>query len=231
MKEKSKGFTLSNHDPLAALEDDAKLVIGQLGQSLDGRIATRTGDSKYINHEDGLTHLHRLRAHVDGVVVGVGTVNEDDPLLTVRLCEGESPVRVIIDPNGRVFEKRKLFHDNGPPCLIITDMATDHPLKGRAEIIALPATNGHLHPTQIIDALAERDLHRLLIEGGSRTLSSFVDGGCLDRLHLIVAPMVLGSGFHSLSLTAIDSIKSALTPKVTLYNLNHDVLFDCDFRA
>ena len=78
------------------------VVVGQCGQSIDARIATPTGHSHYINGEAGLVHLHRLRALVDAVVVGVGTAIKDDPLLTVRRVEGPSPARVIVDPSGRL---------------------------------------------------------------------------------------------------------------------------------
>ena len=74
------------------------VVIGQLGQSLDGRIATPTGASKYINGKEALAHLHRIRAKVDAVIVGVGTAIADDPQLTTRHVPGPSPVRVVIDP-------------------------------------------------------------------------------------------------------------------------------------
>jgi len=85
--------------PFEAGTTDQPFVIAQLGQSLDGRIATLSGDSKYINGASALDHLHRLRARVDAVVVGVGTVVADDPLLTVRRAGGRNPARVVLDPN------------------------------------------------------------------------------------------------------------------------------------
>src|ERR1044071_4782095 len=88
--------------PFEAGTTDRPFVIAQLGQSLDGRIATLSGDSKYINSASALDHLHRLRAQVDAVVVGVGTVVADDPQLTVRRVAGRSPARVVIDPRGRM---------------------------------------------------------------------------------------------------------------------------------
>ena len=84
---------------------DELMVVGQIGQSLDGRIATESGHSKYINGPAGLTHLHRLRALVDAVVIGVGTAIADDPQLTVRRVAGQQPARVVIDPNGRLGSK------------------------------------------------------------------------------------------------------------------------------
>ena len=88
-------------EPLTPLAVKGPVVVAQLGQSLDGRIATATGASKYISGFEALKHLHRLRAEVDAVLIGVGTLIADDPALTVRHVEGEHPVRVVIDPNGR----------------------------------------------------------------------------------------------------------------------------------
>src|ERR1700722_4202831 len=94
-------------------------VIGQLGQSLDGRIATPTGHSKYISGPEALRHLHQLRALVDAVVVGVQTVIADDPQLTVRHVEGRNPARVVIDPNGRLPPNARMLSDNHATVLTI----------------------------------------------------------------------------------------------------------------
>src|SRR5882724_10160038 len=88
--------------PLRSGTVDDLVVVGQIGQSLDGRIATESGHSHYINGAEGLAHLHRLRALVDAVVVGIGTVLADDPQLTVRRVAGPHPARVVIDPRGRL---------------------------------------------------------------------------------------------------------------------------------
>jgi len=88
--------------PILNASADQPFVVAQLGQSLDGRIATVTGESRWINGDSTLEHLHRLRAHVDAVVVGVGTAEADDPLLTVRRVDGPSPARVVLDLGGRI---------------------------------------------------------------------------------------------------------------------------------
>ena len=88
-------------------------MVAQIGQSLDGRVATTSGDSKYINGAAALDHLHRMRAHVDAVVVGVGTVVADDPQLTVRRVAGRSPARVVIDPRGRTPARAQWLADDG----------------------------------------------------------------------------------------------------------------------
>jgi len=221
-------FTISTSDPTALIRASDKIVIGQLGQTLDGCIATPTGDSKYINSDCGLRHLHKIRRDVEAVIVGVGCVNADDPALSVRICEGVNPVRVIIDPRGRVDLNSQLFSDGVADVIIITSTETDHPALGKAEIIKLPADDFHICPSQIVKALFSRGYQKILVEGGNQTLSNFMDAGVLDRLHLIVAPVIMGGGLSGLNLSPIDKLDEALRPEVTLYPLGRDVLFDCN---
>jgi len=205
-------------------------VIAQLGQSLDGRIATLSGDSKYINGEAALDHLHRLRAHVDAVVVGVGTVLADDPLLTVRRVEGRSPARVVIDPTGRAPADAHVFAHDGSLRVVVCSESARAP--EQAETIRLPAVEGAFCPAAIVAALGQRGFRRILIEGGARTISAFLEAGCVDRLHVLLAPLILGSGRPALALKPITTLKEALRPATCAYLLDDgDVLFDCDFRA
>jgi diaminohydroxyphosphoribosylaminopyrimidine deaminase / 5-amino-6-(5-phosphoribosylamino)uracil reductase len=210
----------------------APFVVGQLGQSLDGRIATETGHSKYINGEPGLRHLHRLRAICDGVIVGVGTAVADDPMLTVRMCEGKSPARIVIDPRGRLPISAKLLRDDGARRIIITAKETDISLADGIEIIRLQrGANGRISPHAIKAALYDRGLKRLLLEGGSHTISGFVAAGALDRLHMLVAPMLVGSGQPGLALPPIALIDEALRPPTTPHIVGNEVIFDCDLTS
>jgi len=213
--------------PIAAGKAETSFVLGQLGQSLDGRIATATGHSHYINGPEAIEHLHRLRALVDAVVVGIGTVLADDPQLTVRRVSGPNPARVVIDPNGRLPQDARLLAEDGIPVFVVR--SEKGPTPARATPIILPAKEGRLHPTDIVAALAERGFRRLLIEGGAKTLSAFLAAGALDRLHLCVAPLVIGAGPIGLDLPPIDHLHDALRPEVTIHRLGADVLFDCRF--
>src|SRR5215470_8789505 len=106
--------------PLRATPSGRPMVVGQIGQSLDGRIATPSGHSCYINGPEGIAHLHRLRALVDAVVVGAGTVRADDPQLTVRCVTGPNPVRVVIDPRGTLPAQSRAFIRDGVHRIVIT---------------------------------------------------------------------------------------------------------------
>lgn len=215
-------------EPLRAGKTDAMMVVGQLGQTMDGRIATVTGQSKYINGRPGLTHLHQLRALLDAVVVGVGTVLADDPLLNVRLVAGKHPARVVIDPRGKLTPHARIWGRDGARRLWIVTEGVEVQAPEGVEVIALPANNGRIETKDILLSLHHAGLNRILIEGGADTVSRFLQAGCLDRLHLIVAPILMGSGRASLSLPAIEHMDQAMRLDVQTHLLGNEVLFDCD---
>lgn len=217
--------------PLRTGPAGGMVAVGQIGQSLDGRIATATGHSHYINGPDGLAHLHRLRALVDAVVVGVGTAIADDPQLNVRRVNGPHPARVVIDPKGRLPASAKLFANDGVPRLLVTASSTRCTPPAGVEVIALPVSDGALAPAAILAALAARGLRRVLIEGGANTVSGFLKAGCLDRLHVVVAPVILGSGRASFILPEIERADQGLRFPVRTHRLGDEVLFDCDLSA
>jgi diaminohydroxyphosphoribosylaminopyrimidine deaminase/5-amino-6-(5-phosphoribosylamino)uracil reductase len=212
--------------PLYAPMVEAKgsFVLGQLGQSLDGRIATPTGHSRTISGAAAIMHLHRLRALSDAVVVGIGTVLADDPQLTVREVEGRSPVRVVIDPNGRLPADARILAEDGISCIAI--QAAAHARTPRVEALTVPSAQGRIDVRAMIAALAARGLRRLLIEGGGRTVSAFLAAGALDRLHICVTPVVIGSGPTGLCLPPIARMEEAMRPSYTIHRIGDDVLFD-----
>jgi riboflavin-specific deaminase-like protein len=210
---------------------DRPLVVAQLGQSLDGRIAIESGESRWINKQAALVHVHRVRAAVDAVVVGVGTVAADDPLLNVRHVPGRNPARVIIDPNGRLPPSaRCLLGDDGARRIVVRGV--EAPLPEGVEALRLPCNSGRLDPTAIVKGLFDLGLGSMLIEGGAHTISSFLAARALDRLHVLVAPVILGSGKPGLQLPPIARLADALRPPADVHVLDDgDVLFDCDVRS
>ena len=214
--------------PLRRGSIDGLVVVGQIGQSIDGRIATVTGHSKYINGPAGLAHVHRLRALVDAVLVGIGTAVADDPLLTVRRCAGPSPARIVLDPRGRLSPGAKVLGDDGVRRLVIVAEGVAPKLPAGVEIVPVAAKGGEVAPAAILVALAERGFGRILIEGGAHTVSRFIAAGCLDRLHVMVAPILLGAGQPSINLPNVRNAKDALRPPVNAYVVDDEVLFDID---
>ncbi|MEO1493965.1 MAG: RibD family protein [Pseudomonadota bacterium] len=224
------------YDPKTALTrltrhaGSTPFVIGQLGQSLDGRIATPTGASKYINGQEALRHLHRIRAEVDAVIVGVGTAIADNPQLTTRHVEGMSPARVIIDPHGRMPDDLAMLHDGAAPVVAVTCRGISVP-KGVDALQLDCDGDGKIEPGAIITALAARGLTRILVEGGAETLARFLNAGAIDELHLMLAPIVLGSGKTGLNLAPIETLDQAMRPMVrTMRFRDGDMLCMCDLQ-
>lgn len=217
---------------LAATPAGERYVIAHLGQSLDGRIATESGHSHYIGCRESLLHLHRLRALVDAVVVGVGTVLADAPRLTTRHCAGPDPVRVVLDPRARLGADASLIRDRAAPTLVVHGMGAVPALPEHVATVAVPPDGtGALPPAAVIAALAERGLTRLLIEGGGRTVSGFVAAKVLDRLQFAVAPLLIGSGRPALTLPVVETLDDALRPACARFELGPDTLFDFDLRG
>lgn len=214
-----------------------RFVVAQMGQSLDGRIATASGHSHFINGPEDIRRLHRLRAMVDAVVVGAGTVAADDPRLTVREVEGSDPVRVVLDPRGRLDPERRVFRDAKAPTLWVrgvggakeSSVPVGAEVGGEVEVLELPVDSPlGIDPTAVVALLRARGLNRILVEGGGVTVSRFLQAGALDRLHVSVAPLILGSGRPSFTLPAIETLDEGLRPPVRHFRLGTDLLFDLD---
>lgn len=208
----------------------APFVIGQLGQSLDGRIATKTGASKWISGDAALDHVHRLRSAVDAVIIGANTALTDDPQLTVRRVDGAHPARVVIDPDGTVPMTARCFANDGVRRLIVRSAPVELP--DGIECIPIARRGTLIAPGEIVAALYARGFSSMLVEGGAATLSAFLEAGALDRLHVLIAPVILGSGISGLSLAPISALDEARRPKTDVHILDDgNVLFDCDLRC
>ena len=234
-------------DLFLPLQLRSDFVIAQAGQSLDGRIATASGHSHYVTGPQDVRRLHRLRALVDAVIVGAGTVDADDPRLTVREADGENPVRVVIDPGGRLDPSRRVFRDGAAPTVVIRRRGMQGPGKraaereapararrapGRGTVIELPAgPAGTIEPRDVLAALRDRGHRRFLIEGGGVTVSRFLAAGAVDRLHVAVAPLLIGSGRPAFTLAPIATLEEAIRPACRVFRLGDDVLFDLDLRS
>ena len=174
------------------------------------------------------------------MVVGARTVAADNPRLTVRDVAGENPVRVILDPHGRLSRDRAVFRDDAARTLVIHRAPAGRSGGVHGDLLKLPVdvpdgsdTHGGgfgFAPVMVLEALRARGLRRILVEGGAVTVSRFLQDGALTRLHVTVAPMLIGSGRHTLTLPPIASLDQALRPPCRLFHLGDDVLFDLDLR-
>lgn len=202
-------------------------------QTLDGRIATRTGNSQWISGEGSLRLAHELRASHDAVLVGVGTVLADDPLLTVRLVAGASPRRIVVDSQLRLpTDARVLTTD--PGSTIVATTAAALPSRARA-IEAIGATvlvvdsdaEDRVELANLLDRLGQLGVRSVLVEGGGKVITSLLRAGLVHRLVVCIAPKVVGAGIEAIGDLDIHRLSDALTfARAGFTALGDDMVFD-----
>ena len=200
--------------------------IGQIGQSLDGKIALNNGSSHYINEKESITYLHCLRSISDGVLVGVNTIIKDNPLLTTRKIKGHNPIRLIIDPTLKLTNKYKIFKDDNKN-IIFTNSSKEKKFINTT-IVKFPKKN---FTQNIYDYLEKTSLQTILIEGGPTTLSHFIELKLLNYMQFIISPTIIGSGIDSVKLKPISDLKNALRAKNTICKLGKEIIVTLDFNS
>ncbi|HEX7079881.1 MAG TPA: RibD family protein [Gammaproteobacteria bacterium] len=220
--------------PVCRASAGRPFTVAHLGQSLDGYIATDSGDSYYVTGPDNVLHLHRMRALCGAVVVGAETISMDDPRLTVRLASGPNPLRVVLDPRRRLAAHYRVFADGEAPTLLISAedrVEQEGARHGRAEVVGIPAPAGRLALDVLLDVLRRRGVHSVFVEGGGATVSHFLQADLLDRLQIAVAPLVTGHGRPGIRLVARHHLSECLRPAHRVFRMGADILFDCDLRG
>lgn len=173
-------------------------------QTLDGRIAARDGSSQWISGPESLAFTHALRAGHDAIMVGVGTVLQDNPRLTVRLAPGRDPLRVVVDGSLRTPEGNAVLAGGAAAGTIVacrvgapSERAAALTALG-AGVLALPAgPDGGVSLPALLDALGARGVTSVMVEGGARLITALLRGRLADRLAVTVAPKILGAGIEA----------------------------------
>ncbi len=201
-----------------------KFYIGQIGQSLDGKIALLNGNSHYINDKNSISYLHSLRSICDAVVVGVNTIRKDDPLLTTRAIKGPNPQRIIIDPSLKLTNKYQVFKD-GMPNIIFTHSKLNKKFNN-TQIYKLPERNFTNLIYQNINRLGYK---LVLVEGGSKTISKFLENKLLNIMQFIIAPTIIGSGINSINIEPITNLKNVIRTKNNIYKFGKEIIVSLEF--
>jgi GTP cyclohydrolase II len=213
---------------------DRPYVVVKYAQSVDGRIATSTGDSKWISSESERMVSHAMRAHCDAVMVGIGTVLSDDPQLTVRLVSGSSPIRTILDSTLRAPAEARVMSEEGTTIFLTTEFSPEakrRELESRgAEVAVLPHKDGRVDLARALAYLRQRGVESLLVEGGAGVITSLLATRTMaDRLVVAIAPMVLGRGTEAVGDLGITEMSSRLDlSEPTLHLIERDVVLCAD---
>jgi GTP cyclohydrolase II len=216
---------------------DRPAVVVKLAQSLDGRIATASGDSQWISSEPERAVSHVLRAACDAVIVGATTVTRDDPRLTVRAVAGASPTRVVFDSRLRSPRCSQLFTDAGST-LVVTTEASDASARsalrdaGVAVEVVDAGTDGRVDVLAALRRLRELGMQVVLVEGGATLVTSLIAAGVVDRLIVSTAPILLGAGVDAVGDLAIDRVTEAVKlTRVVNARIGDDIVIAGDVVA
>ena len=204
---------------LPILRKNKKLVIAQIGQSIDGRIALNNGNSHYINNPKSIIYLHCLRSISDAIIVGSNTIKKDNPLLTTRKIKGTNPKRIIIDGSLSLNNKYKIFND-GNENIIFTKSNKNIRLNN-STIIRLKEKN---FTKNLIMQIKKLKYKNILVEGGSKTISELINNKYIDILQFMIAPILIGSGINSLNLKEISNLNKAIRPKHNFNELENEII-------
>ncbi|HWL07771.1 MAG TPA: bifunctional diaminohydroxyphosphoribosylaminopyrimidine deaminase/5-amino-6-(5-phosphoribosylamino)uracil reductase RibD [Planctomicrobium sp.] len=193
-------------------------VLAKWAMTLDGKLATRTGSSKWISNEQSREIVHTIRGRMDAILVGVGTALADDPLLTARPSGARTALRVVLDPNARLPVSSRLIRtiDEAPVLIVVSEQAEPERVSALenagAEVFVSPLRDDGLgiELSPVMQELGRRRLTNLLVEGGSRVLGTFLDEQLIDEVHCFIAPKLVGG---SQALTPIGGLGSELIPQ------------------
>jgi len=203
-------------------------------QTLDGRLATRTGSSKWISGPEALRFAHELRASHDAIMVGVGTVCRDDPRLTVRLVTGRDPLRVVVDSTLRTPLTAAVLAGGAATGTVLAATAqasADRYAGARAlgaTVLLLPAdARGRVDLSTLLATLQERGIRAIMVEGGAALITALLRARLVDRLAICVAPKILGAGIEAIGDLGIDNLADALRLReVRLVPVGADFILD-----
>lgn len=216
------------------IETGLPFVTVKYAQTLDGRIATATGESQWISSAASLKFAHQLRAEHDAILVGRKTVDKDNPELTVRLVKGRNPLRVIVDSELKISPTAKVLQNiSKSPTLIATIKKPDDARFKRiaatgAEIITVKADkDGRVDLRTLFKFLAERKISSVLVEGGAQIITSVLKNNLANRIVTVIAPKIIGKGIEAvgdLNITNLDLAKILSIQKVT--RNGNDIIID-----
>ena len=187
-------------------------VVLKMAQSLDGRLAAISGHSQWISCPEALKFAHKLRARYDAVAVGSGTVRSDDPQLTVRLVKGKNPLRLVLTASAGLSGNLKIFSANNDNKTIVATNRDIIESGVYKSVITWPVRKDkeHLNLAHFLERVGKHEVTSILVEGGSRLATSFLKKKLVDKMYLVIAPMVIGRGIESVDDLGIKKVSDAI---------------------
>lgn len=209
----------------------------KIAQTIDGRIATKTGHSQWISSYKSRVEAHRIRRDNDAVIVGLETVNADDPQLTVRFVRGVNPFRIVLDSHLNIPLHSKLLTDEFVSKTIIATVETDSPAAEKikqagAHVWTIEKNaEGRISLLHLLEKMGHARMSSVMVEGGAKVVTSFLKEKLADHIVLAIAPKILGSGIDSISdLNIVEVDQSVVLENISVRNLEADLLVSADLN-
>ncbi len=211
--------------PFYSLKYKKCFAISHFAQTLDARIATCSGESKWIGNEQNLIHAHRMRALCDAIMIGSKTLSIDNPRLNVRLVEGKNPIKVILGGENMSFKGLSAIDETS---IVFCRHKRAEDILGEQVVIT---KKSNFETSEILNQLYQRGIHSVYIEGGSFTTSSFLNQGSLDQIQLHISAKILGSGTSSIAFEGISNMSESITFLETKFvNMGDEIMFIGNIR-
>ena len=206
-------------------------AIIKVAMSLDGRIATKTGDSKYITSREARKYVHQLRTEIDAVMVGVNTVLRDNPELTPRLFKGKDPMKIVVDSNLKISKNCNLMKNPAKLIIATTKKAPKNDIKKLQQkgvnVIITKLKKGLVDLQDLMKQLGKHEITSVMIEGGSELNSSAIKEGIVDKVLIFAAPKIIGNGLGAIGNLGINKIDKAINLKNTITKkIGQDLLIE-----
>lgn len=206
-------------------------VILKVAMSLDGKIATATGESKYITGKEARKYVHQIRSNVDAVMVGINTVMKDDPKLTPRAVKGKDPFKIVVDTTLKMPLSKKLLKDPLKLIIATTNKASKKKLKQfqqkGVKVLVTKSNKGRVDLKELMKAMGKMEIASIMIEGGSELNASAIKEGVADKILLFSAPKLIGDGLGAIGNLGIKKLDKAISLKnIETKKIGRDILVE-----
>ena len=192
-------------------------VILKVAMSADGKIATSSGDSKYITSKEARAYVHQLRTEVDAVMIGSNTVLKDNPELTPRLVKGKDPTKIVVDSSLKIPKNSNLMKEPSKLIIATTNKASKNEIKKLQQkgfrIVVTKSNKGMVDLKELMKELGKMEIMTVMIEGGSQVNSSAISEGIVDKVLIFTAPKIIGNGKGAIGNLGIKKISNAINIK------------------
>ena len=220
-----------NESYIKYIKTKRPFVVVKSAMSMDGKIATRTGDSKYITGREARKYVHQLRSELDAIMVGINTILKDNPLLTVRLVKGRNPIKIVVDSHLKIPLNAKVIKDPTKLVIATTKNAPKAKMKKLQQkgvnVLIIDSKRGKVDLDKLMKQLGKLEITSIMVEGGAELNSEAIKSGIVDKILFFLAPSVIGEGLGAIGDLGIKKVDRSIKLKhLSSRRIGKDILVE-----